>query len=106
MALAWFTCGTPERPLLVARQRGDKNDLLWYSGYGLVDFDLKLFVKTGECEGRGFKALKTVAGKRLFAACLFVAPQDGCQTWTGRLLNGQCSGGLLALISAPTIVVA
>ena len=30
--------------------------------------------------------------------------QDGCQTLT--LLNSQCSDGLLALISAPTIVVA
>jgi hypothetical protein len=34
------------------------------------------------------------------------APQDGCQTWTGVLLNCQCSCGLLALISTPPIVVA
>jgi hypothetical protein len=44
-SLALFTYGTPERPLAVARQRGDKNDLFWYSGYGQADFDLQLFVK-------------------------------------------------------------
>ena len=45
VALALFTYGTPERPLLVARQRGEKNDLFWYSGYGETDFDPKLFAK-------------------------------------------------------------
>jgi hypothetical protein len=44
-ALALFTYGTPERPLAVGRQRGDKNDLFWYSGYGQVGFDPKLFAK-------------------------------------------------------------
>jgi len=44
-ALALFTYGTPEHPLAVARQRGEKNDLFWYSGYGQVEFDPKLFAK-------------------------------------------------------------
>lgn len=44
-ALALFTYGTPERPLAVGLQRGDKNDLYWYSGYGQADFDPKLFAK-------------------------------------------------------------
>ena len=43
--LALFTYGTPERPLAVGLQRGDKNDLFWYSGYGQADFDPKLFAK-------------------------------------------------------------
>src|ERR1700674_1668882 len=30
-ALALFTYGTPERPLAVARQYGDKNEIFWYS---------------------------------------------------------------------------
>jgi hypothetical protein len=44
-ALALFTYGTPERPLAVARQHGDKSDIYWYSGYGQVEFDPKLFAK-------------------------------------------------------------
>ena len=44
-ALALFTYGTPERPLAVALQREGKSDLFWYSGYGQVDFDPKLFTK-------------------------------------------------------------
>jgi hypothetical protein len=44
-ALALFTYGAPERPLAVAVQREGKNDLFWYSGYGLMDFDPKLFTK-------------------------------------------------------------
>jgi hypothetical protein len=45
VALALFTYGTPERPVAVARQRGDKSDLFWYSGYGQIQFDPKLFSK-------------------------------------------------------------
>jgi hypothetical protein len=44
-ALALFTTGTPERPLSVAQQRNGKSDIYWYSGYGEVDFDPKLFAK-------------------------------------------------------------
>ncbi len=44
-SLALFTYGTPERPLAVGRQRGDKNNLFWYSGYGQLEFDPKLFAK-------------------------------------------------------------
>jgi hypothetical protein len=43
--LALFTYGTPERPLAVSQQRNGKNDVYWYSGYGEVDFDSKLFLK-------------------------------------------------------------
>ena len=43
--LALFTYGTPERPLGVLRQRGDKHDIFWYSGYGQLEFDPKLFAK-------------------------------------------------------------
>jgi len=43
--LALFTYGTPERPLSVAWVRGEKHEIFWYSGYGRVDFDLKLFSK-------------------------------------------------------------
>jgi hypothetical protein len=44
-ALALFTYGTPERPLAVVLQRGEKSDIYWYSGYGQVDFDPVLFAK-------------------------------------------------------------
>jgi len=43
--LALFTYGSPERPLAVARKRGEKNDIYWYSGYGQLDFNPKLFAK-------------------------------------------------------------
>ncbi len=43
--LALFTYGTPERPLAVAREYGDKHDIYWYSGYGQEEFDPKLFAK-------------------------------------------------------------
>ena len=43
--MALFTYGTPERPLAVALEREGKTDLFWYSGYGQVDFDPKLFAK-------------------------------------------------------------
>jgi len=42
---ALFTYGTPERPLAVMRKHGDKADIFWYSGYGQVVFDPKLFAK-------------------------------------------------------------
>jgi hypothetical protein len=43
--LALFTYGTPERPLAVSQQRNGKNDIYWYSGYGEMNFDPKLFAK-------------------------------------------------------------
>jgi hypothetical protein len=43
--LALFTYGTPERPLAVSQQRNGKNDIYWYSGYGQMDFDPRLFAK-------------------------------------------------------------
>jgi len=43
--LALFTYGTPERPLAVGRVRGDDGEIYWYSGYGDVPFDAKLFAK-------------------------------------------------------------
>lgn len=43
--LALFTYGIPERPLAVSRKRGDKDEIYWYSGYGHVPFDAKLFAK-------------------------------------------------------------
>ncbi|MGA7558175.1 MAG: hypothetical protein WCF61_05775 [Terriglobales bacterium] len=43
--LALFTYGTPERPLAVSQQRNGKNYIYWYSGYGQMDFDPKLFAK-------------------------------------------------------------
>jgi hypothetical protein len=44
-ALALFTYGTPERPLAVSQQRDGKNYIYWYSGYGEIDFEPKLFAK-------------------------------------------------------------
>jgi hypothetical protein len=43
--VALFTFGTPERPLAVAWNRGEKHEIYWYSGYGQMDFDAKLFAK-------------------------------------------------------------
>lgn len=43
--VALFTYGNPERPLAVALSRGEKHEIFWYSGYGQVDFDPKLFAK-------------------------------------------------------------
>jgi hypothetical protein len=43
--LALFTFGSPERPLAVYWTRGGTRDILWYSGYGEVEFDAKLFAK-------------------------------------------------------------
>lgn len=44
-AVALFTYGTPENPLAVACSRGEKHEIFWYSGYGQMDFDPKLFAK-------------------------------------------------------------
>jgi hypothetical protein len=43
--LALFTYGTPERPLGVVWKRGEKHEIFWYSGYGQMEFDGKLFAK-------------------------------------------------------------
>jgi hypothetical protein len=43
--VALFTYGTPERPLAAAWARGEKHDIFWYSGYGEMDFDAKLFAR-------------------------------------------------------------
>lgn len=43
--VALFTYGTPEIPLAVAWSRGEKHEIFWYSGYGVIDFDPKLFAK-------------------------------------------------------------
>lgn len=43
--LALFTYGKPERPLAVGCVRGDDGVIYWYSGYGEVPFDAKLFAK-------------------------------------------------------------
>jgi hypothetical protein len=44
-SLTLFTYGTPERPLAVARVRGEKHEIFWYSGYGEMQFDSNLFTK-------------------------------------------------------------
>jgi hypothetical protein len=41
--LALFTYGSPEHPLAVGRVRGKGGEIFWYSGYGEVPFDAKLF---------------------------------------------------------------
>ena len=43
--VALFTYGTPERPLAAAWTHGEKHAIFWYSGYGDLDFDPKLFAK-------------------------------------------------------------
>jgi hypothetical protein len=43
--VALFTYGTPQRPLAAAWTRGEKHDIFWYSGYGQLDFDAKLFAR-------------------------------------------------------------
>lgn len=43
--LTLFTYGPHEFPLAVTRQRGDKLETFWYSGYGPLPFDPKLFAK-------------------------------------------------------------
>jgi len=42
-SLALFTYGDAGHPLAVARIHGGKNEIMWYSGYGQVDFDPRLF---------------------------------------------------------------
>jgi hypothetical protein len=44
-ALALFTYGTPERPIAVTQHRNGKADIYWYSGYGQMNFDPKIFAK-------------------------------------------------------------
>jgi hypothetical protein len=41
--LALFTYGPNEFPLMVAHTVGSKGEMFWYSGYGQVPFDAKLF---------------------------------------------------------------
>jgi len=43
VTLALFTYGEPAKPLAVAIKHGDKHDILWYSGYGEVEFRSDLF---------------------------------------------------------------
>jgi hypothetical protein len=43
--VALFTYGIPERPLAIAWTRDEKKEIFWYSGYGQIDFDPKLFAK-------------------------------------------------------------
>src|SRR5271165_853908 len=38
-ALALFTYGTPERPMLVSRVHGDKGEIYWFKGWGDLQFD-------------------------------------------------------------------
>jgi hypothetical protein len=45
ISLGLFTYGPPERPLGIAWTRGDEHAIIWYSGYGELDFDQKLFAK-------------------------------------------------------------
>ena len=44
-AVMLFTCGPSNFPLAVISERGEKRDIFWYSGYGAVPFDSKLFAK-------------------------------------------------------------
>ena len=43
--LALFTYGAPERPLAVSQDHDGKTDIYWYSSYGQIEFDPKLFTK-------------------------------------------------------------
>jgi hypothetical protein len=43
--LLLFTSGTPEKPVAIARQHGNKRDVYWYGTYEEVPFDSKLFTK-------------------------------------------------------------
>jgi hypothetical protein len=43
--LALFTYGRPEHPLAVGRVRANGGEIFWYSGYGEVPFDGKLFAE-------------------------------------------------------------
>ena len=38
-----FTTGTPERPLALARHRGDLREIFWYDTYEQLPFDPRLF---------------------------------------------------------------
>jgi len=43
--LALYTYGPNDFPLLVGRTYDKKGELIWYSGYGQVPFDPKIFAK-------------------------------------------------------------
>lgn len=43
--LTLFTYGPEQHPLLLGRTYGNKGELYWYSGYGQLPFDPKLFAK-------------------------------------------------------------
>jgi len=43
--LALLTYGSAEHPLAVGRGRANSGEILWYSGYGEVPFDAKLFAR-------------------------------------------------------------
>ena len=43
--LLLFTSGTPEKPVAVARQLGNKREVYWYGIYEDVPFDSRLFTK-------------------------------------------------------------
>ncbi len=62
-SLALFTYGTPERPLAVARLRGDKSDILWYRGYGEMTFDPTLFEKPANIKVEDINEEKTSRGQ-------------------------------------------
>ncbi|HLN02755.1 MAG TPA: hypothetical protein VK335_25930 [Bryobacteraceae bacterium] len=44
-ALAMFSYGMPERPMLVSRVHGEKGEIFWFRGWGDVPFDPVLFAK-------------------------------------------------------------
>lgn len=54
-SLGLFTYGTPERPLAVAWSRGDQHEIFWFSGYGEMEFDSKLFAKPDHVTIEGAK---------------------------------------------------
>lgn len=43
--LLLFTSGTPERPVAVVRQHGNRRDIYWYGLYDEVNFDRALFAE-------------------------------------------------------------
>jgi len=53
--LALFTYGPDQNPLLLGRTYKDHGELFWYSGYGTLAFDPKLFAKP---EGISFTEAK------------------------------------------------
>jgi hypothetical protein len=43
--LVLFTTGTPERPVAMTKQQGNKREVYWYGTYEEIPFDPKLFAK-------------------------------------------------------------